>query len=241
MSQPPNPWPQGSWPPDPSHNKGESGKPTLVNSMAIATELWLVVVLCQIIASIGEYSTVTQSFRDSVRETKGATAQEVDLVTSSGFLVGVFVVATAIIAAVSLLIVWLARTGHNWARLVLSFFSAFLVVQAVLALFGGNGATWAMIPTVIGGVAALGAAYLLLQRETETYCKAMATYRKSGGTPPPGPGWPPNGGPPPGQYFPHGQYPQQGSYPYPPQQQYPDPNRYQPRDDDRRDDSGGNR
>ncbi|GGF22383.1 phage holin family protein [Williamsia phyllosphaerae] len=232
MSQPPNPWPQGSWPPDPSNNKGDSGKPTLVNSMAIATELWLVVVLCQIIASIAEYSTVTDSFRDSVRETSGASASEVDLVTSSGFLVGVFVVATAIIAAVSLLIVWLARTGHNWARLVLSFFSAFLVVQAVLALFGDNGATWATIPTVIGGVAALGAAYLLLQRETETYCKAMATYRKSGGTPPPGPGWPPNGGPPPNQYFPRGQYPQQGpqqgSYPYPPH-------------DDRRDDSGGNR
>ena len=205
MSQPPNPWPQGSWPPDPTQqpeNAGGSGKPTLVNSMAIATELWLVVVLCQIVASIGEYSTVTESFRDSVRETKGATPEQVDLFTSGGFLVGVFVVATAIIAAVSLIVVWLARTGHNWARLVLAFFSAFLVVQAILALFGDSGTSWVMIPSVIGGVAALGAAYLLLQRETETYCRAMATYRKSGGTPPTG--WPPNGGPPPNQYPPPG-------------------------------------
>jgi hypothetical protein len=76
---------------------------------------------------------------------------------------------------------------------------------------------------VIGGVAALGAGVLLMHRDSDTYCKDMAAWRKS---------HPQTHLPygPPGQYPPSGQYPQSGQYPksgqYPPSGQYPYPNPY---------------
>ncbi len=205
--------------------------------MAIATELWLLVIVCQVVAYVGQYPSASDSVRDAARSSSsGLNSDEIDLMTSTGLVVGVFTAVGVILAGVSLLVTWMARTGRNWARLALTFFSAFLVVQAILALFGDTGPRWTVVPTVIGGVAALGAAYLLVQKETEKYCKDMITYRKSGGAAQGAQNhlpYPPQQYPQPGQaYYQPNQYPSgqhQGPYPQNPYQPNPyQPNPYQP-------------
>jgi hypothetical protein len=120
-----------------------------------------------------------------------------------------------LLSVLSLLVVWMARTGHNWARMVLIFFSAFIVVQTVLGLFGDSASSWTTIPAVLSGVAALGAAWLLMQRDVEAHCRAMAAFRKGGAI-----GGPPTGHP----QAPYPQGPQQPYQPYqPPQQSYRPP------------------
>jgi hypothetical protein len=97
--------------------------------------------------------------------------------------------------------------------MVLIFFSAFIVVQTVLGLFGDSAASWTTIPAVLSGVAALGAAWLLMQRDVETYCRAMASFRKGGAV----------GGPDQGGHT-HPPFPQAPQQPYqPPQQSYRPP------------------
>lgn len=230
MSYPSNPRPPQPGPPNQGTHP-ESGpqntKPTLATPMAIGTELWLVVIVMQAVAYGGQYSAAADSVRRAARE---ASTEQSDLMASTGLIVGVFVGVGVVVTAVSLLLVWLARSGHNWARLVLSFLSGFLVVQAVFSLFGDGGPAWTTIPSVISGVAALGAGYLLLQKDSEKYCRDMAVYRRGGATPTPG--YPPAPYPPapypPAQHSPGAQQP--GQYPpapYPPSPQY-DPNRYQP-------------
>ncbi|MGU3291928.1 hypothetical protein [Williamsia sp. M5A3_1d] len=238
MSYPSNPRPPQQGPPNqgthPDPGPGNP-KPTLAAPMAIGTELWLVVIAGQAIAYGGQYSAASDSVRRAVRE---ASTDQPDLVASTGLIVGAFVGVGVVVTAVSLLLVWLARSGHNWARLVLSFLSGFLVVQAVFALFGDAGPAWTTIPAVISGVAALGAGYLLLQKDSEKFCRDMAVYRRGGATPTPFPpgSYPPAPYPPtqypPNPYAPNVYPPAQGpsnQYPSPqvPSPQY-DPNRYQP-------------
>ncbi|MGJ0117971.1 hypothetical protein ACQ7HM_02090 [Williamsia sp. MIQD14] len=250
MSYPSNPRPSAQGPPNQGthpESSPQNPKPTLATPMAIGTELWLVVIAGQAIAYGGQYSAAADSVRRAARE---ASTEQSDLMASTGLIVGVFVGVGVVVTAVSLLLVWLARSGHNWARLALSFLSGFLVVQAVFSLFGDGGPAWTTIPSVISGVAALGAGYLLLQKDSEKFCRDMAMYRRGGATPTPYPAalYPPNAFPPaqypPSQYppsqYPANQYPP-AQYPpaqYPPAQhppaQYPpappqyDPNRYQP-------------
>ncbi|MBE7162034.1 MAG: hypothetical protein INR72_12380 [Williamsia herbipolensis] len=203
--------------PPPGGSAPEPGaKPTLPSQLAIATELWLVVVLGQAVAYASQYPTASDSVREAARNaSSGASAEEIRTLTSTGTVVGVYVAVGVLLSVLSLLVVWLARTGHNWARMVLIFFSAFIVVQTVLGLFGDSAASWTTIPAVLSGVAALGAAWLLMQRDVETFCRAMAAFRKGGAG-----GGPPSVGQPPYPQQPY-QAPQQ---PYqPPQQSYRPP------------------
>lgn len=199
--------------PSPDGSAPEPGtKPSLPSPLAIATELWLVVVAGQAVAYAGQYPTASDSVREAARNaSSGASADEIRTLTSTPTVVGVYVAVGVLLSVLSLLVVWLARTGHNWARMVLIFFSAFIVVQTVLGLFGDSASSWTTIPAVLSGVAALGAAWLLMQRDVETYCRAMAAFRKGGAV-----GGPYQGGPPAGSQPP---YPQNSQTPYQPPQQ----------------------
>ncbi|GGB21514.1 hypothetical protein GCM10011489_07100 [Gordonia jinhuaensis] len=206
-------------------------RPPLVQHVAMATELWLVVILMQIVAYVGEYSRGRDIMRDAANSPEAA-----DLVNSTAFLVTMWVVVGVIMAGISLTVVWFTRQGYNWARMVLIFFSAYVVVGAVSVWFTSDRTSWTMVPTEIGGVAALGALFLLGQRDSSGYFADMSVWRtrrraaKSGylnpyqqvnypprqyppSSYPPGQ-YPPNSYPP-GQYppsnYPPGQYPQ-GQY-----------------------------
>lgn len=207
------------------------GKPALASPMAIATELWALIILAQCVVFGGQYQVAFDAADEVSRD-----MPEGDL--PDGAIWAVYVIVGLTLAAVFGVLAWLARSGRNWARLLLGFVSFYLVVQTVSAFFIEDADHWTMIPTVIGGVAALGAGVLLMHRDSDKYCKDMAAWRKSqsgkDGQPPWSPGppsqYPPNPDHPnsyqqyPYQPYPQQQYPQQ---PYPQQQYYGAPGHQQ--------------
>ncbi|MBD0861874.1 hypothetical protein IA539_11705 [Gordonia sp. zg691] len=204
-------------PPDPF----ESSKPKIPDSVSIAVELWVAVVVGQIVALFAQTGTFVDTVRDQVRSAppEGVTSDQLEFMTSSGFVVGVLVAMSVFLTAITALIVWFTRKGYNWARIVLSAMGVYVAVSLLFSLFAGNTSpAWAMVPLVISGVAALGATVLLMRGDSETYCRTMAAARKPqpvlpSSTPYPGaPGQNPYGQNPYGQN-PYGQNPY-GQNPY---------------------------
>ncbi|WHU45995.1 hypothetical protein QNM97_18575 [Gordonia sp. L191] len=219
---------------DPGHGTGpqpdspEGAKPKLVESIVIASELWLVVIVAHVVTVIATFGTTRDMYHQVAKQSYTPGSAEYDMITSGGVIVGLVVVTTIVEIGVAVALLILTRKGYNWARFILGAISLYLVISTFFSLFGDVAPRWAMIPNVIGGVAALGAVVLLLRRESDTYCKKMAQYRRAPrmvGTPyPPVPGFGPY--PPTPGYPPQPGYPQQGYPPtqgYPPSQGYPPP------------------
>ncbi|HEY9313045.1 hypothetical protein [Williamsia sp.] len=177
MSVPPSPYgqnPHGGPPAGQSPGAGSepsSTKPAIPNAMAIATELWILVIVAQCVVFGSQYKQFFDAADDVAKDNPDAQLPD-------GVIWTVIVVTGVGLAAVFAALTWVARIGFNWARLVLGFFSFFLVVQAVMAFFADGSDTWVMVPHVIGGVAALGAGVLLMHRDSDKYCKDMARWRK---------------------------------------------------------------
>ncbi|OPX16695.1 hypothetical protein [Gordonia sp. i37] len=219
---------------DPGHGTGpqpdspEGAKPKLVESIVIASELWLVVIVAHVVTVIATFGATRDMYHQVAKQSYTPGSAEYDMITSGGVIVGLVVVTTIIEIGVALALLVLTRKGYNWARFILGAISLYLVISTFFTLFGDVAPRWAMIPNVIGGVAALGAVVLLLRRESDTYCKKMAQYRRAprmvGAPYPPVPGFGPPGYPPTPGYPPPPGYPQQGYPPgYPPTQGYPPP------------------
>lgn len=190
-------------------------RPTLVSSMAIATELWILVTIAQIVTVCGQFTLLG----DQVDQVRDDMAEQGQPVSYAVVVAIVIVMAVVMIGGICGTLTWLARSGRNWARIGLGFLSFYLVVQTVYAFFVDGADHWTMIPTVIGGVAALGAGVLLVHRDSDKYCKDMAAWRAERKRNPPvvhyGPGSYSQPGQPgqyPGQYQ-NGQYPNTGYYP----------------------------
>ncbi|WP_246007628.1 hypothetical protein [Gordonia oryzae] len=225
---------------DPGHGTGlqpdaaEGAKPKLVESIVIASELWLAVIVAHVVTVIATFGATRDMYRQVAKQSYSPGSAEYDMITSGGLIVGIVVVTTIIEVGVAVALLILTRRGFNWARFILGAISLYLAISTFFTLFGDIAPRWAMIPNVIGGVAALGAVVLLLRRESDTYCKNMAQYRSAPrmiGTPyPPTPGYPQQGYPPgytPSQGFPPPGYPSPGEYPpstgYPPNPPTPTP------------------
>jgi len=119
--------------------------------------------------------------------TPGLTPEQLETATSAGVIIGILVAMTVALTAVTALIVWLTRKGYNWARIVLGAMGVYIVVDMVFSFFADISPAWAMVPLVIGGVAALGATVLLMKGDSEKYCRRMAQVRKAAKTPQPAP------------------------------------------------------
>ena len=227
----------------PQPDSPEGAKPKLVESIVIASELWLVVIVAHVVTVIATFGATRDMYHQVAKQSYTPGSAEYDMITSGGVIVGVVVVTTIIEIGVAVALLILTRKGYNWARFILGAISLYLVISTFFTLFGDVAPRWAMIPNVIGGVAALGAVVLLLRRESDTYCKKMAQYRRAprmvGAPYPPVPGFAPPGYPPtpgypqqgyPQQYYPPG-YPPTPGYPppgYPTPGQYPPSNGYPP-------------
>ncbi|OBA69791.1 DUF998 domain-containing protein [Gordonia sp. 852002-10350_SCH5691597] len=191
---------------------GQRERPKLPDSVAIACELWIVVVIARIVTAVAQYPTLRDMMNQRVSDLPADTPRaEVDLMTSSGFLIAITVITAVVLSAISLTFVWFVRKGYNWARVLLGAMGVFVLIDMAFSLIAGVDPWWIGIPLIIGGIAALGATILLLRRESDAYCRAMAAYRKPQPTPP---GYPAPPGHPP-------QYPQ--TPPYPPYPQSPPP------------------
>lgn len=214
-----------SAPIDPAHNAGPrsdeppGAKPKLVESIVIASELWIVVLLAHVVTTAATYDQTRHQLVDLAKTSYGEGTAEYTLVTSSALLIAMLVITVVVEIGVAIALIVLTRKGYNWARFLLGALSLYLVIGTFFSLFGDVHPRWAMIPNVIGGVAALGAVVLLLRRESDGYCKKMAQWRRTRNTPPPTP-YPPipgQGAPP---YYPPQPGPHQG---YPPQYFPPTP------------------
>lgn len=215
--------------PPQSADPTSGGRPALADSVRIATELWIVVILAQLVGYFAQYPMMRDTWDRQVRDLPANTPREqLDMLSSGWLLTTVLVVVAVVLTALSATVVFFTRRGYNWARLVLGALGVYVFVNLLFAVFGDVSPRWAMIPIVLGGVAAVGATVLLMRRDADTYCREMAEYRKtakSGRSAYPAPAYPPQpypGQPYPGQpyqgqqYEPH-QYPTQQD----PTQQYP--------------------
>ncbi|MEE3853462.1 hypothetical protein VZC37_24210 [Gordonia sp. LSe1-13] len=168
-------------------------RPRRPDAVSIATELWVVVILGQLIAFIGQYPSLRETWDQQVGALPADTPQEeLDLLTSSVTLIVVLGLLALALTVASGAAVLLTRNGYNWARLVVAAMGVFIAVNLMFSLFGDVQPTWVMVPLVISGVAALGGSVLLLRRESEQYCRDMTAHRRR----PSGPPNPPQQGPP---------------------------------------------
>ncbi|MFW0788641.1 hypothetical protein [Gordonia sp. CPCC 205333] len=187
MSSPQYPSAPGpSWTPPPGFVPPPSEppvRPKIVESMAIALELWLVVIVGRAVASFAQYPAVKSMFADSAANPpEGASKETVDLMnamSSTGVVIAAIVVSTVLVGGLSLLVMWFARQGHNWARMLLAGASMFVVIWTILnvVIFRVE-PTWIAVPLIIAGVAAGGALVALVRRDAETWCAEMTLYRQ---------------------------------------------------------------
>ena len=179
--------------PLPDDASGAPSRPARPDSVSIASELWLVVVIGQIVAFFAQYQGIADSIREQVHAgSEGVPANQVTFMTSTPFIVTVLVGVAVVLSVIPLVFVWLARRGYNWARVVVAAMGVYVTVDMIWAFFVGRDPVWAMVPTVLSGVAGLGATILLMRRESDTYCRAMAEFRKPRPVTPP-PLYPPHG------------------------------------------------
>lgn len=183
-------------------------RPTIPDSISIAVELWVVVVVGQIVALFAQTGTFVDLVRDQIRTNpqQGVSEDQLQFMTSSGFVIGVLVAMSVFLTAITALVVWFTRKGYNWARIVLGAMGVYIVVNLLFSLFGDTDPAWAMVPLVISGVAALGATVLLMRGDSEKYCRRMAEERKPRSVPPATPQYPYS-------EYPYGQNPY-GTNPY---------------------------
>ncbi|GAA1479638.1 hypothetical protein GCM10009624_00780 [Gordonia sinesedis] len=209
---------------------GAGSRPRMPDSVKIATELWIAVIVAQTVAFFARYPTMRDLWdRQVVREVQaGAPAAQVDMMSSAWILIATMIIIVVIPVAVSVTVVFFTRRGYNWARLVLGAMGIYVFLSLLFGIFGDVEPQWAMIPQVISGVAALGATILLMRRDSDTYCREMAEYRRPK---PVTPAYPPSApwshpGQQLGQPYPPGTYPGSyppGSYPTYPSPSYPSP------------------
>jgi len=154
--------------PVPPNQSGPPERPTLTGAMAIATELWLAVVAMEVVTAIGMYHSVRDSYDGSASSTQHV---------STPMFLTAYVIGNLVLATISLLVWWFAREGRKVARMLLSFGAVYVVVQTVMAFFSQPDPRWVMIPTVLAGVAGLGVAAMILNRDTERFCAEMDQYR----------------------------------------------------------------
>lgn len=137
------------------------------------------VVIGQIVAFFAQYQGIADSIREQVHaSSEGVPADQITFMTSTPFIVTVLVGVAVVLSVIPLIFVWLARRGYNWARVVVAAMGVYVTVDMIWAFFVGRDPVWAMVPTVLSGVAGLGATILLMRSESDKYCRAMAEFRK---------------------------------------------------------------
>lgn len=153
--------------------------------MAIATELWLVVIVARLVAEVGQYPAIKSMMDEEVAKAakdRSSPRETVDLLrtlASPGVLITGLVIGALVVTAATVALLWFARQGHNWARLLLAGASLYVVVSAVLSVvFFGIDPSWVAVPLIVAAVAAGGAIAGLMRRDTEAWCADMTLYRR---------------------------------------------------------------
>lgn len=149
----------------------------------------IVAVCCELVAFVGGYPAMREQALTYATE---AAEQPNGPQNVEQFATVVAIAGMVLSAVVALVLVagllWLALRGTGWARFVLAWVAAVVAVMMVFDVVGvvfgvsaGDSAvqmpTWTMIPRILGGVAALGAAFALMHPDTKKYVDAVAAVR----------------------------------------------------------------
>lgn len=178
----PGPGPQPpTWPAPPPVPKPERGPRP--DDVKLSVQLWIFVILASAISRVAQAFSARGSDElreqfNRMREGDGIIArtsreqyrtfEQYD--TTTFVLALVMVVVGVAVAGVLVYFLW---RGHSWARLVLQFVAAFVLVQGVLAFFSGN-ATIA-VPAILAAIAVVGAMITANSREAMEYFKPGST------------------------------------------------------------------
>lgn len=165
-------------------------RPKRPDSVRLAVQLWIGVIVMQVIAIVAQWNVLRADFDEQMKDVgekldDPALTQNLD----ATFVVGV-VLLILILIAVAAVLMWFTYVGYTWARLILGWASAFVTVNlvfSVAALFmdtSGDSSlpdppAWAMAPTILGGVCAVGALAALMHRDSATFCREAAAFRSS--------------------------------------------------------------
>lgn len=178
----PGPGPQPpTWPGRPPLQKPERGpRPS---DVTLSVQLWVFVIVMSVVSRVAEAvsmrgsDAVRQEF-DRLREGDGFLAKmfrdqykDFAQYETSLFLVALFVVAVSVIVA-GLFVFFLWR-GQSWARMLLQFAAAFVLVQGVLSFSSGNASI--AVPAILAAIAVIGAMITANSRDAMSYFKPGST------------------------------------------------------------------
>ncbi|EGD55363.1 hypothetical protein SCNU_08896 [Gordonia neofelifaecis NRRL B-59395] len=162
--------------------------PKRPETIRLAVQLWFAVIVLQIAATASRFNVLKASYEKQARELSDK-MNEPSLTENTGVtvLIGLIVIMVALTAIAGLLM-WFTYAGRTWARLILGWVSAFLTVELVFAVIGlfvdsdansdlPTAPSWGMVPTILGGVCAVGALAALMHRDSATFCREVAAYR----------------------------------------------------------------
>ncbi|MBM7365977.1 hypothetical protein [Gordonia hydrophobica] len=167
-----------------------AAKPKRPDSIRFVVELWVGVIVLQVVAMAANWTVLRADFDRQMADVERRLDDPALMAnTDVTFAIGMAVVIV-ILVAVAAVLMWFTFIGYTWARLILGWASAFVTVNlvfAVAALFMDTNTdstlpespTWAMVPTILGGVCAVGALTALMHRDSAAYCREAAAYRRS--------------------------------------------------------------
>ncbi|SDR24281.1 hypothetical protein SAMN04489765_4147 [Tsukamurella pulmonis] len=178
----PGPGPQPpTWPAPPPVPKPERGPRP--DDVKLSVQLWIFVIITSAISRLAQAFSTRGSdesreqytmLKESDSSFAKSSVEQFKTFEQYDTTMFVMAIATVVIGVVvaSVLVYFLWR-GQSWARLVLQFVAAFVLVQGVFAFTTGN-ATIA-VPAILAAVAVVGAMITANSRESMEYFKPGST------------------------------------------------------------------
>lgn len=178
----PGPGPQPpTWPAPPPVPKPERGPRP--DDVKLSVQLWIFVIITSALSRVAQaFSTrgsaeLREQF-ERMREGDGIIARtsreqykSFEQYDTATFVLALVMVVVGV-ALVGVFVYFLWR-GQPWARLLLQFVAAFVLVQGVLAFFSGNASI--AVPAILAAIAVVGAMITSNSREAMEYFKPGST------------------------------------------------------------------
>lgn len=178
----PGPGPQPpTWPaPMPAPKPPRPPRP---GDVKLSVQLWAFVLVMSVISRVAQ--AISSRGSDAVRKQFEADRQGDGMMAKTmreaypdfeSFDTAVFGMAlfmTGVGAIVAAVLVFLLWRGHSWARLVLQFVAAFVLVQGVLAFFSGEALV--AVPAILAAIAVVGAMITANSKDALEFFKPGST------------------------------------------------------------------
>lgn len=178
----PGPGPQPpTWPGQPPLTKPDRGpRPS---DVTLSMQLWVFVIVMSVVSRVADSvanrgSAAMREQFEAQRQGDGFMAKTMreaypnfESFDTAVFATGLFMTGVGVLVAG--LLVWLMWRGQSWARMLLQFAAAFVLVQGVLAFFSGTALV--AVPAILAAIAVVGAMITANSRDAMKYFKPGST------------------------------------------------------------------